>query len=246
MVIDITNQCFFDCSHCMKNSQSYGLHMTDQIFYDILKFIKKYTPIVILISGGEPTLHPNFKEIVEKFSEIVLSVVITSNGWFLTTDGQIPLDFQIKKSNVLWQITNDQRYYNVQINADKNNAAYAYVDKIQQLQRCSKLPNIETTAQCMNIRVNHGCFPLLIDNSIFKTFKDIITFSEMRTMFCKPLIDIDGNIFIGETDLCKSIGTIYNTSSELLAGIYKPCDNCKGQNSALKLFYKKKKEHEKT
>ncbi|MCU8090197.1 radical SAM protein [Shewanella sp. SM20] len=78
----LTRKCNLSCSHCIRSSTPYFTEMIDinlafQII-DKLSFIRKES--VMLISGGEPTLHPSFYEIVEKSAKNFKKVVINTNG----------------------------------------------------------------------------------------------------------------------------------------------------------------------
>ncbi|PPC75032.1 hypothetical protein C4K68_22670 [Pokkaliibacter plantistimulans] len=78
----LTRKCNLSCSHCIRSSTPYFTEMIDvnfafQIIED-LAFIRKES--VMLISGGEPTLHPSFYEIVEKSAKNFKKVIINTNG----------------------------------------------------------------------------------------------------------------------------------------------------------------------
>lgn len=82
MYLLLTRKCNLSCSHCIRSSNPSFVEMIDidLAFHiiDELSSIRKEA--VILISGGEPTLHPSFYKIVEKSAKSFKKVVVNSNG----------------------------------------------------------------------------------------------------------------------------------------------------------------------
>lgn len=83
MVIEflITDRCNLKCSHCIRGD-SYNNDMTFENFLIGIKKIQNYydNPIIIL-SGGEPTIHSDFNKMLKYLLlETNLSVGICSNG----------------------------------------------------------------------------------------------------------------------------------------------------------------------
>ncbi len=78
----LTRKCNLSCSHCIRSSNPYFTEVIDKDLafriIDELSAIRKDASM--LISGGEPTLHPNFYEIVTKSAENFKNIVINTNG----------------------------------------------------------------------------------------------------------------------------------------------------------------------
>lgn len=80
--LDITTACNYSCDHCV------DLDILNlKINYDYRKLLDSLRNLiehglksVILIGGGEPTLHPKFSEVVRFLKENNLQVAIVSNG----------------------------------------------------------------------------------------------------------------------------------------------------------------------
>ena len=83
MVIDVTYVCNYSCNYCRwGSSETPG--RTHQKLDDILVERKELEAIGverIVLSGGEPLLHPNIDQIVHHFSNIVEDVILITNGW---------------------------------------------------------------------------------------------------------------------------------------------------------------------
>lgn len=86
MLIQITNKCHEGCAHCMQCSHPQGKHMDMATFKNALKFARFLGVSSYIITGGEPTEHPQFYEFCEtlnrfiKGGKTVGGFTITSNG----------------------------------------------------------------------------------------------------------------------------------------------------------------------
>lgn len=95
--IDLTNRCNLRCPICFANAnaQGYVYELTMQQVEDIVKNLlsmKPNTCKVIQFSGGEPTIHPQFLDMVKRVKELgIIWVQIASNGVKLSN-----LDFVMK------------------------------------------------------------------------------------------------------------------------------------------------------
>ncbi|WP_078427486.1 radical SAM/SPASM domain-containing protein [Alkalihalobacterium alkalinitrilicum] len=78
----ITRTCNLFCSHCIRSS---GPDVKDTVtqenaFIAIDKLAPHGQKALMFISGGEPTLHPNFQEIVTKACQSFPNVMVNTNG----------------------------------------------------------------------------------------------------------------------------------------------------------------------
>lgn len=80
LYLEICSACNLKCKYCFEKDYIPQFMDTDKLF----NFANIIKPLVddIVITGGEPTLHPDFFKIVEHFPEHT-SIVITTNGSFL-------------------------------------------------------------------------------------------------------------------------------------------------------------------
>lgn len=80
MYLQITTRCNMHCAHCCYSCTSKGTDMKPEVYRKAIETIGDYDGI-ISIGGGEPTLHPNFWEIIG------LSIAHAFEGVWLATNG---------------------------------------------------------------------------------------------------------------------------------------------------------------
>ena len=64
--IEITSKCNERCIHCYIPHDNKISHIEPDLFYDVLKQCKNMRLLHLTISGGEPMLHKNFCEFLQK------------------------------------------------------------------------------------------------------------------------------------------------------------------------------------
>ncbi len=90
----LTRRCNLSCTHCIRSSDSsfneyIKLELANLIITDLSS---KFPYATLLLSGGEPTLHPNFGEIVHTALNSFSKVIINTNGMNLKRLKQINLN----------------------------------------------------------------------------------------------------------------------------------------------------------
>lgn len=63
--IKITDYCPYGCSYCYQNSTEQGLHADYDKLVSMIELMKEKGVFELAIGGGEPTLHPQFHNIIE-------------------------------------------------------------------------------------------------------------------------------------------------------------------------------------
>lgn len=114
--IEILNTCNLKCEFCTPTNRKNKI-MTVEEFENVINKIKDYTNIITLHVKGEPLLHPNLKEILEKIDKTNLKVNITTNGILVKKQLEV-----LKKSKCLRQLNislhsfsqNEKIEYNLQ------------------------------------------------------------------------------------------------------------------------------------
>lgn len=81
--IGITPRCNSKCNYCVNWRDNKSLVPSVEQIIDIVNSAKLLGIKQILLSGGEPLTHPNWKEIVKKVKEIGLDILLITNGFLL-------------------------------------------------------------------------------------------------------------------------------------------------------------------
>lgn len=222
MLVRITDYCDMGCTHCMVNASVSGTHMDTDTFRDTLRFTKRYEP-ALLLSGGEPTQHPDFIEFLGMIRDNnfdVDAVLILSNGTFLEDESYTK---EILSFGHGIQITNDPRFYPKTVKRI-DHPLIEYEDTIRQISPFGRaIKNGITTTQKYP-----GCFNLRSIAEICKTFTSAVRRLRLIAQrFCSPSINTNGSISVGETPFCRWIGTIHSADEELITNIkFIHCNNC--------------------
>ena len=85
-VVDITYMCNTTCKYCQWGNKSTAGRVHKQPSEAILsrETLKALGAERVVLSGGEPRLHPNLEEIVQHYRDSVDDVIIITNGYSLT------------------------------------------------------------------------------------------------------------------------------------------------------------------
>jgi len=79
--IDVTNACNRDCIHCLRDKLEPRKHIPLDLFKQILNQACSYGIRHVSLTGGEPTLHPDWNELLFVLAERELEFSIVSNGY---------------------------------------------------------------------------------------------------------------------------------------------------------------------
>lgn len=230
MIIEITTRCTMGCSHCMLDCKPTGQDMSPETFQKVFSWIQslKTHNLVILISGGEPTLHPEWVEYSKKFINNSYITCLLSNGLCLDDHETFKQVRRMKQKGLMIQITNDLRYYPQKINWEK----------IRELGL-----KVEQNIRMLDISSGRAKTNHLISNSI-KEFPDCVNYilwskevdslAQLLTLaislqkMCLPRISYDGKIYFGEKLCCTPVGTVDDTPTTIFNNLKQSdcCNNC--------------------
>lgn len=80
----ITESCNLRCTHCYMDKKPQFVPL--EIALEIIRFLKKNGFLIVTLSGGECTTHPNFKEIYKALKDSGMIVNIFTNGTAFNED----------------------------------------------------------------------------------------------------------------------------------------------------------------
>ncbi len=220
MIIRITNRCNQRCRHCaMEQVGPEGAHMELELFEACLDFARRIDSPVLILSGGEPTMHPGVLAFIKR-AGLTFTVVLASNGYFLE-DEELAQELKAISNPLpyLIQVTYDPRYYTHPL----PQAGLSYLpEKVHSIFPCARTreAGIKSTIKypaCFNLRSLTRFGGLRFAQRHFNTLG----------RFCVPSVDVDGTIHAGEFDGCHAVGHVTDPLEKVEQAIQNMCcDNC--------------------
>ena len=242
MMIKITESCSMGCIHCMNNAKPNGNNMTDETFRDVLDFIRcNGLDTHIMITGGEPTEHPEFINMMNVLCQYIHTyydnskkpvVSITTNGLWMQNNPQVAtelIEHMRKEFSLIVQVSTDERYYPTKIETHKrvfHNPSVTIIDSIDIMYPIGRaldnnIPWERKSPSCFNVRA----IAKQISSSSLNKICNILL---CHDKYCTPHIRYNGDIALGESDLCPAVSNIYKSESEIVESIINcKCLNCK-------------------
>lgn len=239
MLIQITNRCHMGCSHCMQNANPRGKHMTDETFEQVLEFCKKAAPMIVNVTGGEPTEHPRWVAMVKALLALpsVKMLAIISNGAWIDDDAQriaIAKLIRESKGRVVVQVYSNKNYYPAHDWTVEHALRYKSIGCtpdftspifMQDLGRARK--------NCQDEVRESDHVPSCINSHLIAlqahSMTHFLQMAAMAAKFCRPLIDPNGNIHMSESWLCQSVAHVSDGVDEAFRKMQqsRPCKGCR-------------------
>ena len=256
MLIKITKKCSMGCSHCINDAKPVESHMSEATMNSVLDFIIEneiYQNLVV--SGGEPTEHPDFMNFMVKFitrlktdprtiSKYKTITIATNGMWCIDhyNETKSIVDMNDNYTAVFFQVSTDKRFYPKMIDTKSEIFNLRNVilceDCVTALYPQGRARNMEYNAKaskCYNVRAI--CKQLYMKGNDIK-FSDIVHSLQSVNKICTPAIHYNGGIGLGESDLCPIATSIYDTNEDIVNKILNfKCDGCQFINDKLPLMY---------
>ena len=237
LLLQITTQCLEGCSHCMANASPEGEHMTDEIFQASFNFIRRIKTMNVQVTGGEPTLHPDFFNICKRLCEIRveaemgMAVILDTNGSFIHDPEKTE---QVKELVQNWdcliQVRTHPKYYPnykeiIHNEKLKKITPYIFDDAINLIPFGRALENHK---DLINWSAKPSCSNMFLLSRQVHSLVSIIHNMEANGFYCKPMIATTGRVHVGETVTCRKIGTVWDSNDKIFTNLRqkKPCDKC--------------------
>ena len=142
----ITSKCNNNCSFCYYKKRSEEMSLETIKKYIIL--LNKIKPKKIILIGGEPTLHPNFVDIVQLLYQNNFKISVVSNGYGFS-NLKIVKKVIDKIKNISISIEGTNKTHNKIV---RNNLAYdSIINSIKNIQLFNKNPSTNTVINKENI-----------------------------------------------------------------------------------------------
>ena len=234
MLISITEKCRMGCTHCMDVATPEGNDMTIETFEKAIEFLNKHSCPVGIITGGEPTENPLWLEMIEFALQnhkgvVGANITLATNGMNISGNQECQRRllslFEKYHSRFMIQITHVEKYYPIDVDFSDYFFQHPNVVICDQIEAIypqgrakeNNLPYMSKGSKCFNLR------------SIVRQGKDLtnaIVLLAMSGRFCTPRVNWNGDIKLGESRLCPSVATIWDSDKFIVDKI---CDfRCHG------------------
>lgn len=238
----LTSRCHMGCPHCMQDAKPTGQHMTEETFRQIVDFCQEAQPMLVSLTGGEPTEHPKWaqyaRELLSLKSVKVISI-ITNGAWIEDTKQRIAMARLIRadkgcvKVQVYshpkyyqdhdWTVTHKQQFRSIGCITDFTSPIF-----MQDLGRARQNCSEEVDAMVID-----GHVPSCINSHLFAiqatSMQHFLKISIMSGKFCRPLIDPDGGIHMSESWLCPTVAHVSDGVVQVFRKMKesRPCRQCR-------------------
>jgi hypothetical protein len=235
MLLALTHKCFESCPHCMvcatPDSEE---HATEETVNNYLHLVAQSGSRVCQISGGEFTLHPQWFELCTR---VILGtsnpVVLESNGWWHDKPEYVAniKTLTSMRDNVLLQVRTDKQYYSnyEQIIHSKvlPKLGQVYDGDIylgpygRARDNYTEFSEKKSHPSCSNVF-------LLVWQGAVTDFPSLVQMLHSRSFFCKPKVSPSGDVLVGESSHCVSIGNVSDSMDTLFQNLKNtmPCNGC--------------------
>lgn len=239
------------CPHCMQESSPTGQHMTDETFEQVLGFCRQAKPMLVSITGGEPTEHPNWYTYAKKLlalPSVKVVAVVTNGAWIEDNKQRIAMAKLIRQGNgrVKVQVYSNPKYY--------PNHEWT-VSHEAQFRSIGCLPDFTDPIFMQDLgRARHNCeeevkestcVPSCINSHLIAiqawNITHFLSMCAQAGKFCRPLIDPDGNIHMSESWRCQSVAHVSDGANVAFEKMQKsrPCKGCRLYRNFEELHLKK-------
>lgn len=228
MLIRITNKCRMGCNHCMVDAKPDGESMTMETFKDVVAFVGRFQFQVAMLSGGEPTEHPDLLKMIDILQAEDIIVMVLSNGMFIEEKPELA-DILIEKK-IMIQVTRDPRFYPVdphwQIDFPKFVKEYpnfCFEDHIRMVSPFGRA--LTNKLECN--RQSPLCFNLRSIGRKLRDFTAAVLQLRLMHKMCIPSINPDGTLVAGEAPSCHVIGCVTDNNLTLTNNLCQmKCNKC--------------------
>lgn len=104
VLIELTNRCNLACVHCIDSRHRTDGDMKIEIIEKILSNARAQGFDFLSLTGGEPTLHPEFETIIKMTAEAGYTFGFVSNGWNFTKIYDKVLPFIDKSAGITFSL----------------------------------------------------------------------------------------------------------------------------------------------
>ncbi len=248
MLIQITNRCHMECPHCMQEASPNGIHMTDKTFDQVYRFCKDAKPMVINITGGEPTEHPEWERYAVKLYSLpsVKAMMVLTNGAWIEEDSErtkIERLIRMGKGNIKVQVYSHPKYYRQHDWTVEHAQQFRSIGCITDFNSQIFMQDLgRARINCHEEILANSHVPSCINSHLFamqsSSLEHFLIMAVQSGKVCRPLIDPEGYIHMSESCRCQSVAHV---SDGVEHAFYKmrasrPCRGCRLYDNFVKFY----------
>lgn len=204
MLIRITDRCHMNCNHCMVDARPDGAHMTEDVFRAALEFCKIDVAPVLMLSGGEPSEHPELIRFLDMAATAGFKCAFLTNGMYLFEKPELARAIAERVFAV--QVTNDVRYYPKRLPGPLPDGMTC--DTLRVLSPFGRARRAIARGKLKCTQHAPPCFNLRSATRHFGSVELALAALRTRGRMCIPSINVDGIVVAGEAPSCAPLGTV--------------------------------------
>ena len=240
MLIQITNRCQEGCRHCLQNALPDGPLMTEATFRKAIEFGRFLKCPLYVISGGEPTEHPQFLEFCKLLDRLIgkeAVFTVTSNGMWYPDQKEMVERLTRLKSFAGMQVYSNPKWYKDYDFIMAHKTEIESIDKVSVSNETIYMQDLGRARQDEDAQAEVAKNPYFMScvngHLLFKQMSPSYRMNGIspQRIFCKPMVDYKGDVHLSESCLCPSFG---NVDADYFLDIFnhlrnaKPCLRCAG------------------
>ncbi len=124
LFVDITDKCQLNCEHCLTKKLNLNNELSIETLRDVIAECNEHGLFFVKIGGGEPFMHPNIYEIIEKFHQAGMYVSLSTNGILIDDtaakvlrDNKVKVSISIEGPRNINDIIRGQGHFDIAMNA---------------------------------------------------------------------------------------------------------------------------------
>ena len=239
MLIMITNRCQMECPHCMQDAKPSGKHMTGETFKQVKEFVHEAKPLVVSVTGGEPTEHPYWDWMTRCLLEVktvALVNIVTNGAWIEDKEQRLKMAKLIReaKGRVKVQVYSNPKYYQDHEWTVEHEQQYRSIGCIPDFKSPIFMQDLGRAREnCLEETKKSDHVPSCINSHLIAvqahSLPHFLSMAAQVAKFCRPLIDPDGGIHMSESWLCPTVAHVSDGVDEAFRKMKasRPCKECR-------------------
>lgn len=232
------------CPHCLQDSRPDGGLMDASTLDHAVTFALYCGTLHVVVSGGEPTEHPDLAGFCRRISDAGLSFSLASNGMWIGDSAAERVVEEVARIDGYagMQVYSNRKWY--RLHGETVAKFKARQDKWRKLQivldttEIRNMLSVGRASQCAEAmaaarasKYHNSCLAACVTAAQSDSPAQFSQLMTMQAHFCTPMVDWRGDVHMSESWLCPSCGNVCRDDGERLwQGMrkFRPCGKCIG------------------